>query len=188
MDEMKYIHSMNWHEHFELDEVTGTLTWRIRPRSHFANDRGWNVFNGRYAGNVAGKICRDSDGYTCIELVVSTVGLRRSYKAHRVIWEMLNGPIPDGWEIDHVDGNSLHNTPSNLRLATRYGNASNVGRRKDNTSGYKGVHKTAAGKFIARIQSGKVRTPLGSFNTAEEAHMAYKQASVVAHRQFAKAA
>ena len=185
---MRYLGGMNWNEYFTLNSATGELTWMVRPREHFANDRGWNVFNARYAGKMAGKICRDSDGYTCIELVVSTGGIRRSYKAHRVIWEMMNGPIPKGWEIDHMDGNAVNNVPGNLRLATRYGNASNVGRRKDNTSGFKGVHKTDQGRFVARIQSGKVRTPLGVFDTAEEAHEAYKQASIVAHRQFAKTA
>lgn len=179
---------MNWHEYFTLDHLSGELTWRVRPRHHFASDRGWNVFNARYPGKKAGKMCVDGDGYTCIELVVSTNGVRKSYKAHRVVWEMTNGPIPDGWEIDHIDGDSIHNPPTNLRLATRFGNACNVGRRKDNTSGYKGVHKVRNGRFAARIQSGHRRVPLGVYATAEEAHLAYKQASTVAHRQFAKAA
>ena len=46
--------------------------------------------------------------------------------AHRVIWTYFNGPIPDGMEIDHIDGVCHHNKIQNLRLAThaenmRYG-------------------------------------------------------------------
>lgn len=177
---------MNWSEYFTINAATGELTWTVRPREHFANDRGWNVFNARYAGKVAGKICRDGDGYSCVELVVSTHGKRRSFKAHRVIWEMINGPIPKGIEIDHVDTNSMNNAPSNLRLATRSGNAQNVSRRKDNTSGYKGVHMLHNGRYAARIQTQKTRHPLGVYSTPEEAHEAYKAAAITHHKQYAR--
>ena len=45
-------------------------------------------------GDKAGGL--DLDGYTivCINY--------KNYKAHRIIWEMLNGKIPDGMVIDHI--------------------------------------------------------------------------------------
>lgn len=39
---------------------------------------------------------RDSSGYGGIKID----GHQRS--VHRVVWEMENGPIPDGYELDHV--------------------------------------------------------------------------------------
>lgn len=43
----------------------------------------------------------------------------REERAHRVIWEALNGPIPDGLTINHEDGDKTNNHPSNLSLATQ---------------------------------------------------------------------
>ena len=37
---------------------------------------------------------------------------------HRVIWERVNGPIPPGYVIHHIDGNSRNNDLSNLRMMT----------------------------------------------------------------------
>ena len=37
-------------------------------------------------------------------------------REHRLIWESLHGPIPKGYVIHHIDGNSKNNDPSNLRL------------------------------------------------------------------------
>jgi|HigsolmetaAR202D_1030399.scaffolds.fasta_scaffold19645_3 Helix-turn-helix domain of resolvase./HNH endonuclease. len=37
----------------------------------------------------------------------------RSYM-HRDVWEFYNGPIPDGWDIHHKDGNKSNNDISNL--------------------------------------------------------------------------
>ena len=37
---------------------------------------------------------------------------------HRAIWEFHYGPIPDGYEIHHVDSNTGNNVLSNLRMMT----------------------------------------------------------------------
>jgi len=44
---------------------------------------------------------------------------------HRVIWEMFNGAIPDGMQVDHIDGNPENNKIENLRLVTSSQNAMN---------------------------------------------------------------
>lgn len=38
--------------------------------------------------------------------------------AHRVIYESVYGPIPDGLEINHMDGNPLNNSLDNLEAVT----------------------------------------------------------------------
>ncbi len=35
---------------------------------------------------------------------------------HRYVWEQANGPIPDGYDVHHIDGNGHNNDLSNLQL------------------------------------------------------------------------
>lgn len=37
---------------------------------------------------------------------------------HRVLWEYVHGPIPDGLEVNHKNGNKADNSPGNLELVT----------------------------------------------------------------------
>jgi hypothetical protein len=106
------------------------------------------------------------------------------YKEHRLIFLLHHGYLPEF--IDHINGIRSDNRIENLRGATRLQNNSNRLKRSNNTSGFKGVHlHKATGKFQARIGVGGVRVSLGLFNTAEEAHEAYKKAAIEVHGEFA---
>ena len=60
--------------------------------------------------------------------------------AHRISWELTNGPIPDGMDIDHRCGNRKCVNPEHLRVATRSQNNQHLTvMRKNNTSGVRGV-------------------------------------------------
>ena len=41
-------------ECFDVDFVSGTLTWKTRPRSHFETDMSFNTMNSRQSGKTAG--------------------------------------------------------------------------------------------------------------------------------------
>ena len=58
---------------------------------------------------------------------------------HRIIWKIINGKIPQGFVVDHIDGNSLNNNISNLRIISRAENRRNSKKPKGNTSGVVGV-------------------------------------------------
>ena len=47
-----------------------------------------------------------------------STGKKKNMRMHRFIWELVNGPIPEGFQIDHIDHNGLDNRLENLRLAT----------------------------------------------------------------------
>src|SRR5574343_877854 len=47
-----------------------------------------------------------------------TMFQRKSYRVHRIIWEMLNGKIPDGFVINHIDNVNENNKISNLEICT----------------------------------------------------------------------
>lgn len=75
----------------------------------------------------------NAGGYICIsrENVI--------HYMHRWIWEEIFGPIPDGWEIDHINGVSTDNRLENLRCVPQPVQARNKPKRADNISGVQGV-------------------------------------------------
>lgn len=108
-----------------------------------------------------------------------------SYLLHRIIFLMHRGYLPE--QIDHIDGNGLNNDIENLRAATRSQNLQNTGKKKNNTSGFKGVvwHKQAQ-KWQARTWHEGKSHYLGLFDTPEAAHEAYKAAATKLHGEFAR--
>ncbi len=95
---------------------------------------------------------------------------------------------PKGIKTDHRNGDTSDNTRDNLRFATHQQNMQNSRMKKNNTSGYKGVQLKPSGNYSARIRNatGK-RLYLGTFPTAIEASVCYKQAAEIYHKEFARA-
>ncbi len=111
-------------------------------------------------------------------------GRQRSMYLHRFIWNLSGrGDAP---QIDHVDGNPLNNSESNLRSATRAENARNQQRRRDNSSGLIGVvwNKSAC-KWAAKISVDGKRKHLGYFADPAEASRVRDVAAQKYHGQFA---
>lgn len=52
-------------------------------------------------------------------------GKKRWYLRHRVIWFYFNGEIPEGYEIDHINGIKNDNRLENLRCVTHTENMNN---------------------------------------------------------------
>jgi hypothetical protein len=85
---------------------------------------------------------------------------------------------PKGLEVDHINGNSLDNRKTNLRICTRFQNNWNAPRRRDNRSGCKGVNWNKRVKlWIARIQVNNRRICLGYFKNKRDARQVYQQAA-----------
>lgn len=108
------------------------------------------------------------------------IGERKRVLAHRLIL----GFPPKNVYVDHIDMNGLNNQKSNLRKCTRNQNCQYARKRKDNTSGYRGVN-FHRGYYIARIRVNCKRYYIGNFKTAEEAARAYDREAKKHHKQFA---
>ena len=159
------------------DPVTGIFTWRYRP------DRRpeWNT---RYAGKEAGAIKHGGSPDLRYRVIRLNDVL---YRAHRLAWLYVKGSWPPG-DIDHEDGDGLHNWWTNLRPADTSQNAANASMRSDNVSGFKGVSfDTRSQKYRAQIQHRGIRHELGLHDTPELAHAAYVKASVRLNGEFARA-
>ena len=148
---------MSWREIFNYDPETGVLRNKV-TRSSRAK-----------AGGVAGNL--HPEGYMRVGF------LGKQYMAHRVIWEMHNGSIPDGMQIDHINGVRDDNRIANLRVVTHQENGRNQKMKADNTTGYPGVFwNKARGKYQAQIVVNGKNKHLGVFHTAERAYQAYLKA------------
>ena len=83
--------------------------------------------------------------------------------AHRFSYEIANGQIPKGFQIDHRCRNRLCVNPSHLRVVTQKQNQEN--RKRDRGACW---HK-GANRWIARVAHNKRLIHVGYFDTREEA-------------------
>lgn len=129
---------MNWDTIFDLDKSTWQLIWKISPSTKIRK------------GTVAGYL--NSDGYYRVKF------RRKLNQVHRIIWEMINGPIPPGKLIDHRDTDTTNNNIDNLRLTEGKGNSFNRSISIANTSGRKGVcsvtNKAGNSYWMAYVKAG----------------------------------
>lgn len=164
-------------ECFDYDQVTGFLTWRIRPLSHFPNKGAGNRWNTCFAGkrvgwaNVHGTRSRL---YVKLDYV--------SYLVHRVAWAIYYGVWPVQF-LDHINRNPFDNRINNLRQVT---NGQNRANSKSSSVGRpKGVYwRKDNRRWCSNITVGGKKRHLGYFATAIEAAVAFEQAAREIYGEF----
>lgn len=114
------------------------------------------------------------------------VGLFGSiYYEHRLIWLMVNGGFPEN-QIGHINGIKDDNRYANLRHVTSSQNITNIGAKRDNTSGTKNVHWCNRNRrWIAKVKIDGHTHHAGSFADYESAVKAATAARIAFHGEFA---
>ena len=114
-----------------------------------------------------GDICNNKN----ITTGYKRVGLYgKRYSNHRIIWEMFNGAIPKGLNIDHINGKRDDNRIENLQLVTQTQNI----QRRDGGKGYTKVGKlyqSARGFNNKVYYLGLFGTPCGAYMTSRMFHV-----------------
>lgn len=154
-------------ELFDFNPVTGRLIWK-------RNDKQTSQWNGRLAGKEAGS---NNKNYWRVHIG------DKQYSAHRIVWKLAYGSIPNDKQIDHINGDGLDNRLENLRLVTNRENQLN--RRADKGRAYKGVYKKGRG-FKAEITHDGERHYVGYFKTAERAALEYDKKARELHGEHAR--
>lgn len=100
----------------------------------------------------------------------------KHYKVHRIIWMMVYGRWPNQM-IDHINGIKTDNRLINLQEVNVKQNAENRSLVWAK-SGFRGVVPAPNGRWKAQIVHNKKTFYLGTYDTKEEAHQAYKKTAM----------
>lgn len=117
----------------------------------------WSYKSNRYIGSY------DKDGYIITKLISDT-GKQWHTSLHRLIWTVVNGKIPEGMEINHINEDKSANGISNLSLTSHQDNC-NWGTRNER------ILKNRKGKYIPTpilaLQNGDIKMFFPSTREAE---------------------
>lgn len=137
-----------------VDIITGKIVW-TKPKAK-------KIKPGEEAGS------RKKGGYWEIKFN------SKNYRRHRIIFYVAKGYLPK--IVDHIKGVDFGDGIDNLQEVSNAQNVMKQKKRKDNTSGYRGVtfHKKSK-KWYASISENGKRVHIGSYDSPEEASIAYEK-------------
>ena len=116
----------------------------------------------------------------------NTFYARRGYRRDGKVRHVQMHTLLTGWGfVDHVNGDGLDNRRSNLRPADDSKNAMNRAVSSANTSGFKGVSRNHL-RWSAQIKLDGRQIHLGTFDTTQEAALAYDEAALRLFAEFAR--
>lgn len=93
-------------------KIEGYSNYEIYPET----GQIWNYKSSKYVGSLTPK------GYIRCTLY-NDKGKQKKWLLHRLIWTAVNGEIPEGMQVNHIDEDKTNNTISNLNLMTNKENS-----------------------------------------------------------------
>lgn len=140
------------------------------------DDEDYLLFN-NYKWYASGRV----NIYAVRDILIN--GKKKSIRLHREILSVKT----TNFIVDHINGNTLDNRKSNLRICLQKENMRNQKRKSTNTSGFKGVsYRKRDNTWRARIMLDYKEVSLGTFKTKKSAAKAYNDAALKLHGKFAK--
>src|SRR3990167_7950366 len=118
------------------------LIFKKRPMWFFENEHGAATYEA-LIGKPSGSIKRRGKERQVCYRRLQIMGV--NVYEHRAVYIYLFGEIPEGMEVDHIDGDGLNNSVKNLRLVSHKENMKNMAVGAKNKSGICGVALHASG-------------------------------------------
>jgi hypothetical protein len=128
------------------------------------------IRRGTYGVGAVYQPATDRYGYQ----VISIGHGKNPSRFHRVLWEAFNGPIPEGMQVDHINGKKDDNRLENLRLVTNAENLRGYAKVvKGSSSKYRGVSICGrTNRWLASVCYNGKRFFVGSFASQVAAALA----------------
>ena len=102
-------------------------------------------------------------------------------RLHRFLLDVADSSL----EVDHIDGDTLNNMTTNLRICSHQENMYNRKKHRDNTSGYVGITITKSNTYRARIKVDKKELSK-TCTTLEEAIQWRKEQEQKHHKNYSR--
>ena len=113
--------TMRKRQHLTVSDIEGTEMRQFRDSPYYVTKDG-RIFN--MSKNIEMRQEKTGNYYR----ITTQYNLKgKHFLVHRMVWEAFNGMIPDGYDIDHLDGNPANNALENLEIVTHQ---ENIKRRK----------------------------------------------------------
>lgn len=90
----------------------------------FIEGKGWVEAQDISIGDRVVHLVRNRRGASYSGVKLTTEGKRAYRMEHRLVWEGVNGPIPEGYDIHHIDGDTYNNDIDNLECLSHSDHAS----------------------------------------------------------------
>jgi len=117
---------------------------------------------------VINSVANTKKGYCAVSIN------RKNMQYHRIVWELVFGPISKGLQIDHINGNKIDNRIENLRLVTNRENCHNYSwHREGRLPGC--YYRKDCNKWQARTKVNGRTVHIGLYANEQDAHESYKK-------------
>ena len=117
---------------------------------------------------------RTAKGY--LRVCVTLAGRQMHFMAHRIVLVSRNGPVPNGEQIDHLNGDKTDNRLCNLEAVAARENMRRAARDGRTNGGWRdGPRDPQTGQFIGKARAGRLLDGR-EHNAMPEAHQLAKEA------------
>lgn len=124
----------------------------------YIEGRGWIEAKDIRIGDKVVHLVRNRRGAAYSGVKLTTQDKRDFIMEHRLVWEAVNGPVPEGYDIHHIDGDTYNNDINNLECLTHADHSSITRYESENNHqvlGYRDNSPGRHGSMFGFVSSGE---------------------------------